>query len=504
MGPPGPAQGEPAEIDCPVPAPLRGWASSSFGATPRGPDCERALSAVETWKWFVALAFLGFSALCSGSETALTALGETRARQLQEAGGRRAQLLRLWIDHPERVLTTLLIVNTLVNIGAGALAVSIASDIIRASPWAEATAVAISTTITTVVILFAGEIVPKTMAKRHPVRVSLAVIPAVQALSFLLWPISAATTRATGAVVKLLGGSDGTAPAVTSEEIEYLIEMGTREGVLDEVKEELLNSVLEFADRVVKEIMIPRTRMVAVDAAGSPEALLKVVTENPYSRMPVYRGSVDDIAGILMVRDIIQELRHGPLTGIRLEGHLKPPFFVPEQMKISRLLKEMHLAVVVDEFGGTSGIVTLEDVLEEIVGEIQDEGDAEAAPVKALGEGVWLADAAVRLRDLEAVLNGAPPPAPPAEAGAEAESAARPPEVRFPDEGDYGTLGGFVTATAGRVPPVGASIGWEGFTFTVRGGDERRLTRIEIARRPPEPADRVEGGEAGPRAAAAS
>jgi CBS domain containing-hemolysin-like protein len=442
-----------------------------------------SVSAVETWKWFLALAFLAGSAFCSSTETALTALGEARARQLRDGGGRRGRMLGLWIEHPERVLSTLLIGNTLVNIGAGALAVSVAGDILSVSPgWAEGTLVAIATALTTVVVLLLGEIIPKTVAKRHPIRVSLATIPLTRILSWLLWPVSAATTWVTSAVVQLFGGGTGSAPAVTGEEIEYLIEMGTREGVLDEVKEELLNSVLEFADRVVKEIMIPRTRMVAVDLEAPPEELLRIVTENPYSRMPVYRSSVDDVVGILMVRDIVQELRAGPISGVRLDGHLKAPFFVPEQMKISRLLKEMqrrhhHLAVVVDEFGGTSGIVTLEDVLEEIVGEIQDEGDAEAAPVKSLGEGIWLADAAVPLHDLEAFLNE---PAAGAPDRSEAEAVH---QVRFPEEGDYGTLGGFVTATAGRVPPVGAALSWEGLTFTVRGGDERRVTRIEIARR---------------------
>jgi CBS domain containing-hemolysin-like protein len=152
-------------------------------------------------------------------------------------------------------------------------------------------------------------------------------------------------------------------------------------------------------------------------------------------------------------------------------------------MKISRLLKEMqrrksHLAVVVDEFGGTAGIVTMEDVLEEIVGEIQDEGDAEAAPVKAVGDSLWIADATVPLRDLEEHVNRAP---------ARSPDDGRPPpvEVRFPEEGDYETLGGFVTARAGRVPPVGAVVEWNGLTFTVRGGDERRVTRVEIARAPP-------------------
>jgi putative hemolysin len=445
------------------------------------------VDAVETWKWALALAFVVGSAFCSGTETALTALGDARARQLRDAGGRRASMLALWIEHPERVLSTLLIGNTLVNVGAGALAASVAADLVHASPsWAEGTVVAIATAITTLGVLFFGEIIPKTIGKRHPVRVSMAAIPLVRAVCWVMWPVSSATTRATSAVVKAFGGGDGTAaPAVTSEEIEYLIEMGTREGVLDEVKEELLNSVLEFADRVVKEIMIPRTRMVAVDKDAPPEELVRIVTENPYSRMPVFEGSVDNVVGILMVRDIVRELRSGPVSGVRLDGHLKPPFFVPEQMKISRLLKEMqrrhvHLAVVVDEFGGTSGIVTLEDVLEEIVGEIQDEADAEAAPVKALGEGVWLADAAVPLHDLEEYLN-AQPAAPAAEDGEEPRRA----EIRFPEEGDYGTLGGFVTATAGRVPPVGAAIDWDGLTLTVRGGDERRVTRVEIARRAP-------------------
>ncbi len=244
------------------------------------------------------------------------------------------------------------------------------------------------------------------------------------------------------------------------------------------MKEELLNSVLEFADRVVKEIMVPRTRMVAIDADAPPEEIVRVVTENPYSRMPVYEGTIDNVVGILMVRDIIQEFRQGPVKAIPLERYLKPAFFVPEQMKISRLLKEMqkrktHLAVVVDEFGGTSGLATLEDVIEEIVGEIQDEADVEAAPIKPLGDGLYLAEASIPLRDLEEYLNH------------EVEGIApdREHEIRFPDEGDYETLGGFVTATAGRVPAVGSLVVWDGLTFTVRAGDERRVTRIEIARR---------------------
>ncbi len=441
------------------------------------------MEAVPIWKWLLAAVFLAGSAFCSGTETALTALGEARARQLRELGARRGRLLRLWIDHPERVLSTLLIGNTLVNIGAGALAGSIAADLARWTGGSHGTLVAVTTGVATVVVLFLGEIIPKTVAKRHPAEVALSAIPLVQALCFALWPVSAVVTRLTGWVVGLFGSERGATPAVTSADIEYLIEMGTREGVLDEVKEELLNSVLEFADRVAKEIMVPRTRMVAIDREVPAEELVRIVTENPFSRMPVFEGSVDNVVGILLVRELVQDLRPGLQKGLSVDRYLKPAFFVPEQMKISRLLKEMqkrrtHLAVVVDEFGGTSGLVTMEDVIEEIVGEIQDEADVEAAPVKILSPGVWLADAAIPLHDLEAYLSERLAEAPGADEASEEGS----PGVHFPDEGDYETLGGFVTATAGRVPPVGAVLSWDGLTFTVRAGDERRVTRVEIAR----------------------
>jgi CBS domain containing-hemolysin-like protein len=427
------------------------------------------------------------SALASGSETALTALGDLRARQLVEGGGRRARLLKDWVQHPERVLSALLVTNTILNIGGGVLAAEISTGVAFNYGFSPARALGVATGVATVLVLFAGEVVPKTLAKRHPVRITMAVIPFVSVVSWILWPISVGLVRATHGLMRLFGGGKvAPGPAVTSAEIEYIIEMGTREGVLDEVKEELLNSVLEFADRVVKEVMVPRTRMVAIDRDSPRDEIVRIVTENPYSRMPVYEGSVDNVVGILMVRDIVLELTRGagPIPWDRV---LKPAFFVPEQMKVSRLLKEMqrrktHLAVVVDEFGGTSGVVTLEDVLEEIVGEIQDEGDAEAAPVKSVGAGVWLADATVPLRELEEYLDK--------ETGVEPGEARA---VRFPDEGDYETLGGFVTATAGRVPPVGAHVDRDGFRFTVRGADERRVTRVEIARRQPEPVAAGEG-----------
>jgi putative hemolysin len=419
----------------------------------------------DTWQWAAGVVFLLGSAFLSGTDAALTALGEVRARQLVESGGPRARLLAIWVKHPERVRSTLTVGATLVAAGMGALLAS--------GEAATPGGLVVAMLIASATLLLVGHLLPRVLGRRFPARTAVVSMPVVHALYWILWPLATGVERASRYLSGRLGHGDAE-PAVTSDDIEYLIEMGTREGAFDEVREELLNSVLEFADRVVKEIMVPRTRMAALDRDAPPEELIRVVGENPYSRMPVYQGSVDNVVGVLLLRDLVPELVRGA-RGLPLEKHLKPPFFVPEQMKISRLLKEMqrrkiHLAVVVDEFGGTSGIVTLEDVIEEIVGEIQDEADAEAAPIRPLSDGVYLADASISLHDLEDYLN--------AQAGDDPSR-----EVRFPEQGDYETLGGFVTATAGRVPPVGSHVDWDGLTFAVRAGDDRRVSKVEIARR---------------------
>jgi CBS domain containing-hemolysin-like protein len=296
------------------------------------------LAGVSVWLWILVIVVVAGSAYCSGTETALTALGDARARQLRDAAGRSARFLTTWIDHPERVLTTLLIGNTLLNVGAGVLAAALGDGVAAWAGLSPATTVAVITAAVTVAVLLLGEILPKTLAKRHPVRVALAGAPLLRVLYLVLWPLSTAVSRFTSRLLSRLGAGHA-GPSMTGEEIEYLIEMGSREGVLDEVKEELLNSVLEFADRVAREIMVPRTRMVAIDRALPSDELLRLITENPYSRMPVFEGSVDNVVGILIVREIVGGLRQG--GPIPLDRCLKPAYFVPEGMKISRLLKEM-------------------------------------------------------------------------------------------------------------------------------------------------------------------
>jgi len=293
------------------------------------------------------------------------------------------------------------------------------------------------------------------------------LIPLVVLSYWLLWPFAWLFVQIPRGIARAMGLGEATAESVTSQELEYLIEQGARHGSLDETKEQLLSSVLAFTEALVKEIMIPRTQVVALEESASFDEVMKLVEETELSRIPVYRNSLDEVVGILYVKLLLIDMRKGidPAT-FQLAKYLRPPFFVPEVMKVVKLLKEMqrrktHLAIVVDEFGGTSGIVTLEDVVEEIVGEIHDESDVEEKRIKVLADGVVLADGSVPLRELEDHLG-----------------------VEFPEGGDYETLGGFLTATAGRVPPPGSLVVWGGLTFTVKQADDRRVLKVEIARKP--------------------
>jgi len=416
---------------------------------------------VPNWQWISFGAGLLGAAFFSSAETALTALGEARVRALVENGGRGASFLRLWLNHPDRILSALLLGNTLVNVGLGSLTALIADEAGLGH------GLAILTGVTTVILLVFGEITPKTFAKRHASKYAMFIMPLVALVYFFLFPLAWLFVQIPRGLSRVVGGGPVAGESVTSQELEYLIELGARQGSIDKVREELLSSVLAFTEVLVKEIMIPRTQVVALEDSATYEEALRLVTESELSRIPVYRGSLDEVVGVLHAKTLLADVKKGiEPSAFQLVKYLRKPFFVPEVMKVSRLLTEMqrrktHLAVVVDEFGGTSGIVTLEDVVEEIVGEIHDESDVEEKRLKVLSDGVVLADAQVSIRDLEHYLG-----------------------IDFPEGGDYETLGGFLTSTAGRVPPPGSLVVWGGLTFTVKAADDRRVHKVEIARKP--------------------
>ncbi len=416
---------------------------------------------VPAWQWISFVAGIAASAFFASSETALTALGEPRVQALVESGGRRAAFLRTWQKHPDRMLSSLLLGSTLVNVGLGSLTALMAD----AAGYGHA--VALLTGVTTVVLLVFGEITPKTFAKRHASGFVLLMMPLIMLAYWILFPLAWLFVQIPRGLARWAGIDENPpAESVTSQELEYIIAMGAKQGSIDKVREELLSSVLAFTEVLVKEIMIPRTQVVALEETATYDEALKLVTESELSRIPVYRNSLDEVVGVLHAKTLLADVKKGIMPSeFQLPKYVRKPFFVPEAMKVSRLLTEMqrrrtHLAIVVDEFGGTSGIVTLEDVVEEIVGEIHDESDVEEKRLKVLSDGVVLADAQVSIRDLEEHLG-----------------------IDFPEGGDYETLGGFLTATAGRVPPTGSLVVWGGLTFTVKAADDRRVQKVEIARK---------------------
>ncbi|MDF1563540.1 MAG: hemolysin family protein [Deltaproteobacteria bacterium] len=412
----------------------------------------------EPWSFLdlaVLILLLVGSFFFAGTETALSSLGEARARALRDRLGDSARALDLWIEQPRRVLTALLLGNNLVNIGATALTTEIALGLFGSA------ALAIVTGVMTFVVLVFGEITPKTLAREQAERWAVPCIRMLRPFYYGLFPAIWLLDTISLAVSRSAHGSEKP-PPVTGEEIDFLIGLGSETGAIKGVKRELLSSVLEFTDLLAKEIMVPRTQMIALDVEESRANILEVVQRSEKSRIPVYQGNVDSVVGVLFAKELLGALREDEQFDLR--SLLKPPFFVPEVMKVSRLMKEMqkrhtHMAIVVDEFGGTSGVVTLEDVVEEIVGEIHDETDELGVGIRRLADGHLLVEASTHLRDLEERL-----------------------EVEFPEEGDYESVGGFITATAGRVPDVGTMVRFRGYAFVVRSADERRVGRVEVFR----------------------
>ena len=254
---------------------------------------------------------------------------------------------------------------------------------------------------------------------------------------------------------------------LSEEEIKQVIDAGTESGVLDKTEHELIKSILEFSDITAKEIMIPRPDIVALDLNMARELLMRRVIDEGYSRMPVYEKTIDNIVGVIYTKDLLSLLEHRDL--IILQDILRPPFFIPESKKISELLRELqqnkvHLAVVVDEHGGTEGIVTMEDIIEEIVGEILDEYDEATKSVVVSSDGSSIVDATISISDFNQQFGD-----------------------QIPETSDYETLGGFLQKVTGRLPELHEEIRYNELVFTIAGKRARRIKHVKVVRVPSSP-----------------
>lgn len=401
------------------------------------------------------------SALASAASATLAALGEHRVESLHEdrRQGRSLRGLGTLVRRPDVVRLALLSLDTLAKLAFGLSLAGFAGTLPAPASWLALGGGALFGLIALITV--------RAIAVRSPERSLAWVAPFAAGVEMILRPLA-------GPLSALARWIRGEAPGQhgTTEELEYLIEKGARAGEIDKSHSDLLESVIDFSRVRVREIMVPRPKVIALPADASYEEVVRVVVESGHSRLPVFEESVDNVVGVLYAKRLLADLgKNGSRGRFRLADVVQAAFFVPETMKISHLLAEFQrrsqqMAVVVDEFGGTSGVVTLEDVMEEIVGEIRDEGDLEEEePIRQVAPGVFLAEGEASIRDVEFFLE---------------EALEGLGDFSFPEEGDYETIGGFVTAEAGRVPRLGETIVHDGLAFTVRGADEKRVARVEI------------------------
>lgn len=404
------------------------------------------------------------SAFFSASETALTAFNRSKLKAIAEKNQRKADLLKGWLKKPNEILTALLIGNNIVNILASSIATMVAISILGNN----SRAIAISTGAMTILLLIFGEITPKVVAKAYSTHISNAVIKLVYMLSKLFLPISKILMVVSKLIARMFGVKiDEIVFLITEEEIKSVVSVGEEEGVIEEEEKKMIHSIFEFTDTTVKEIMIPRTTVFAVEASKTLEEIWDVITGNGYSRIPVYEEGIDNIIGVFYIKDIFNVIRDGKLN-MQVKSFIREAYFVPETKALVEMLEEfkkkhIHMAIVLDEYGGTSGIITIEDLIEEIVGDINDEFDIEHdEEIKKVADNKYIIDAMLDVEFLNEELS-----------------------IDLPVSEDYDSLGGYIYSVLGRVPLEKDTITHDNGKVEIRvlEVDNRRIVKALIIKR---------------------
>jgi CBS domain containing-hemolysin-like protein len=409
---------------------------------------------------FILLVFLiALSAFFSASETALTSVSRIRVRHMSEEKVPGAHRLEELLKHPSRFLATILFGVTLAELAAASVAT------VLATRYFKTFGAGIATGVITFFILVYGEITPKSFALQYAERFSLAVALPIQITSVVLYPVVRIFISISNFFIRILGGKTlREGPFVTEEEIKTMVTVGEEAGVIEEEEKDMIHSIFEFGDTIVREVMVPRPDMVAAKSTNSIKDVLSMIMHEGHSRIPIYTDSLDSIVGIVYAKDILKYLTEGKLD-VPLESLMRPVYVIPETKKVNELLRELqrrkiHMAMVVDEYGTTVGLVTIEDLLEEIVGEIFDEYDLEETMIEQVDENTIRVDARVGLDEVTELL-----------------------AITFPEfEGD--TIGGFIFSLLGGIPSEGEQVPFENLLFTIEKVGGRRIRKILITRQP--------------------
>ena len=399
------------------------------------------------------------SAFFSGSETALTAASRPRLHHLVRRGNRNARLVARLIERKEQLIGAILLGNNAVNIFASALATSVLIGL-----FGEA-GVAYATIGMTLLVLVFAEVLPKTYALRNADRVALAVAPLMRVLVVVLSPVTAAVQAVVRVTLRLFGVRSGDAGLVISpqQELRGAIDLHARDGTMIKQERDMLGSILDLEDVEVGEIMIHRKSMTVIDAAVAPSQIVDQAVASPYTRIPLWRDEIDNIIGVLHAKDLLRAVREhdGDLDGLDLGTATSEPWFIPESTTLLQQLqafrrRRAHFALVVDEYGALMGMVTLEDILEEIVGDIADEHDVVFTGVRANQDSSFTVRGTVTIRDLNRQF-----------------------EWELPDE-EAATIAGLVIHEAQQIPDVGQSFVFYGFKFDILARQRNQITSVRV------------------------
>ena len=406
------------------------------------------------WQIGILIVLLIMSAFFSMSETALMSLSKIRIRHMVEEGVKGAKLVEDLTEDPNRLLGAILIGNNVVNIGASALATTIATNIFGSA------GAGIATGIMTILVLIFGEITPKSIAKQNSEKVALRVSKIINVIVRILRPFIWIFTAISSIFIRLFGGDPkASEPFITEEELRTMVGVSEEEGVLEDVEKEMIFNVFDFADAHVKDVMVQRVDVIAVDIEASYEEVLEVIKTEQFSRIPVYNQTIDDIVGILNVKDLIMVEKSS--SSFKVSDYMREPYYTFEFKKIKELFSEMkktrnHISVVLDEYGGTVGIVTIEDLIEEVFGDIEDEYDDYEKEIEVVKEDEFIVDGSARLDDISELIG-----------------------VNMESE-EFDSVGGLVIGELGRFPEQNEEIQLNNIRLVVEEVDKNRIKKVRI------------------------
>lgn len=404
----------------------------------------------------VLIVLLLLSAFFSSSETALTTVSKIKLKTLADEGNKSAAKVLQVTENPGKLLSTILIGNNIVNISASALATTFTTNVFGSK------FIGISTGILTILVLIFGEITPKTMATQSSLKFSMVVVHPIKLLMFVLTPVIWLLDRVTNLIFIILRVDTSAKNTMTESELRAVVDVSHEDGVIEPEERFMISNVVDFGDALSKDIMIPRADIVCADIDSTYEELVEIFRAEKFSRIPIYEDSKDSIVGLLYLKDLFFYSQTHDMSNFDLKSILRQPIFVYEYQKTSQIFADMKtssvtMAVVLDEYGATSGIITMEDLIEEIVGEIRDEyDDYEDDFIRNIGDNQFDIDASIKLDDLNDALN-----------------------TKLVSE-NYDSLGGLVIEILDKLPEEGEEATYKNISLLVTKVHKNRIERITM------------------------